>query len=95
MGLVDIHQIQMTAAAQPLRSGRLELGGQLGREEEGERRCSKRVNGALKTGWDWGSADETGCSAPSERSPETNPPSPPLPPLRLPPPVSSLPGLPH
>lgn len=95
MGLVCVHHIQLMVGAQLLCSGRLELGGQSGRGAEGERRCSRRVNVAPEKGWDWVSADETGCSAPTERSPGINPlslPPPPPPPLL---PLSSLPGPPH
>lgn len=93
MGLVCLLHIQLMVAAEPLCSGRLELGGQLEREGEGEMRCSGRVSVAPKKDWDWdwASADETGYSPPSERSLGINPLSPPV----LLPPLLSLPGPPR
>lgn len=58
------------------------------------RKCSRKVTAAPKKDWDWVSADETGCSQPSERFPGTNPLSPCLPLPSLPPPPSSLPDPP-
>lgn len=91
VGSVCPRHIQPMVAAQLACSGRLELGGHMGREGEGERRYSMRENDAPKKDWDWVSAAETGCSPPSGRSAEINPLSPPL--LLSPP--SSLPGPPR
>lgn len=82
-------RIRRMAAAQVPCSGRQMSGGHSGTEGEGERRCSQTENLLPKTGWCWVSADETGCSPPSERSPEINPLFPP--PLLPPPPPPSSP----
>lgn len=93
-GLELFHHIQLMDDAGLQRSGKLGLGGQSGKEEEGEKRCSRRVSSALRKDWGLGSADGFECFPPTEKSPGTNPLFPPLPlallPLRL-----SLPGPPR
>lgn len=87
VGLDGLHHTQRMAAAQLLRSETLEPEGHLGREGEGERRCSRRENMAPKR--DWLTADVHGCFLPSGRFPEINSLS------SLIPPSLSLPGPPH
>lgn len=87
VGLDGLHHTQLMAAEQILRSETLEPEGHMGREGEGERRCSSRENAAPQR--DWLTADGHGCFLPSGRFPGINPPS------SLIPPSLSLPGPPH